>query len=118
VSVLPCDPKAPPVHTLLVVQGGHVAVNREVPEHDIVEVRDLDMDGDNEILLIGGLGDVTKARLVDTEDGNFEPLFDFGEVARGSCEGGTATGQSAVIKYRKTATGMEYKAEKKPKTCK
>jgi hypothetical protein len=118
VSVLPCDSKLTPVHTLLVLQSGKVVVSHEVPEHDIVEVRDLDMDGDNEILLLGGLGDVTKARLVDTEDGNFEALFDFGEVARGSCDNGAATGQSAVIKYRKTATSMEYKAEKKPKTCK
>ena len=117
VSVLPCDAKSPPVHTLLVLQGGHVALSHEVPEHAIVEVRDIDMDGDNEILLVGGLGDVTKARLVDTEDGNFEALFDFGEVARGGCESGVATGHSAVIKYRKTASGMEYKAEKKPKTC-
>jgi hypothetical protein len=117
VSVLPCEPRTAPTHTLLVMQGPKVLLKTEVPEHDVVEVKDVDMDGDNEILLIGGLGDVTKARLVDTEDGKFEALFDFGEVARGNCDNGIATGQSAVIKYRKTATGMEYKAEKKPKSC-
>jgi hypothetical protein len=118
VSVLPCDTKLAPKHTLLVMQGPKAVVTQDVPEHDIVEVKDLDFDGDNEILLVGGLGDVTKARLVDTEDGNFEVLFDFGEVARGNCENGVATGTSAMIKYRKTATAMEYKAERKPKKCK
>jgi hypothetical protein len=118
VNVLPCDTKSPPIHTLLVLAGGKVVLSHEVPEHDVVEVRDVDQDGDNEILLVGGLGEVTKARLVDTSGGTFEALFDFGEVARGSCENGSATGTSAVIKYRKTATSMEYRAERKPKTCK
>ncbi len=117
VNVVPCDDNKVAEHTLLVLQGGHVTVNEKVPEHDIVEVKDLDQDGDNEILLVGGWPPQIKARLVDTEDGKLETLFDFGEVAKGSCDGGTATGDSAVIRYRKGATSMEYKAEKKPKTC-
>ena len=117
VNVVPCDEKSGAIHTLLVLQGGHVNVNVPVPEYDIVEVRDLDQDGDNEILLVGGWPPQVKARLVDTEDGKLETLFDFGEIAKGSCDGGTPSGDSAIIKFRKSATAMEYKAEKKPKTC-
>lgn len=117
VSVTPCDEKSGAEHTLLVLQGGHVVVNEKVPEREIVEVRDVDQDGDNEILLLGGWPPQIKARLVDTEDGKLETLFDFGEIAKGRCEGGNATGDSAVIRYRKGGTSMEYKAEKKPKTC-
>ena len=117
VNIVPCDEKSGSMHTLLILQGGHVTVNEKVDEHDVVEVKDLDQDGDNEILLVGGWPPQVKARLVDTEDGKLETLFDFGEIAKGSCEGGAATGDSAIIRYRKGATSMEYKAEKKPKTC-
>ena len=117
VNIIPCDEKSGAEHTLLVLQGGHVNVNEKVAEHEIVEVKDLDQDGDNEVLLVGGWPPQVKARLVDTEDGKLETLFDFGEVAKGSCEGGAASGESAVIRYRKGATSMEYKAERKPKTC-
>ncbi len=117
VNIVPCDDKTPATHTLLIMQGGKALVNERIEEHDVVEVKDLDMDGDNEILLLGGWAPQTKARLVDTEDGKFETLFDFGEIAKGSCEGGTASGESAVVKYRKSAASMEYKAEKRPKTC-
>jgi hypothetical protein len=117
VNIVPCDEKSGAEHTLLILQGGHVNVNEKVSEHEIVEVKDLDQDGDNEILLVGGWPPQVKARLVDTEDGKLETLFDFGEVAKGSCEGGSATGESAVIRYRKGGTSMEYKAERKPKTC-
>ncbi len=117
VSIAPCDQKDGAVHTLLILQGGHVVMSEKVAEHDLVEVRDLDQDGDNEILLVGGWPPQVKARLIDTEEGKLETLFDFGEIAKGSCDGANATGDSAVIRYRKGATSMEYKAEKKPKTC-
>jgi hypothetical protein len=115
VNVTPCDAKVAPTHNLLVVKDGKALVNQAIPEDDIVSVKDLDLDGDLEILVI--TMDPPKARLVDTEDAKYEQLYDFGTLAKGSCEGGKPSGESADIKYRKTATGVTYKAETKPKTC-
>jgi hypothetical protein len=117
VNITPCDAKLPPTHNLIVTQGTKVKVNAPVPENDIITVKDLDIDGDNEIFILNVTGNSVKARLVDTEDGKFEQLNDFGEIANGSCEGGKATGTSALVKYKKIETGVTYKVEPKPKAC-
>jgi hypothetical protein len=117
VNITPCDEKLPPTHNLIVTQGTKVKVNQAIPENDIISVKDLDLDGDMEIFVLSVTNGSVKARLVDTEDGKFEQLNDFGEVANGSCDNGKATGTSALIKYKKTETGIGYKVESKPKSC-
>ncbi len=117
VNITPCDAKLPATHNLIVTEGAKVKVNAPIPENDIISVRDLDLDGDLEIFVLNVTGNSVKARLVDTEEGKFEQLNDFGEIANGSCEGGKPTGTSALVKYKKTETGVGYKVENKPKAC-
>jgi len=117
VNVTPCDTKLPATHNLIVTEGTKVKVNAPIPENDIISVKDLDLDGDLEIFVLNVNGGSVKARLVDTEDGKFEQLNDFGEIANGTCDGGKASGTSALVKYKKEATGVTYKVASKPKTC-
>lgn len=117
VNVVPCDTKLPATHNLIVTEGTKVKVNAPVPENDIISVKDLDLDGDLEIFVLNVTGGSVKARLVDTEDGKFEQLNDFGEIANGSCDAGKATGTSALVKYKKEPTGVTYKVQSKPKAC-
>ncbi len=117
VNITPCDAKLPPTHNLIVTEGTKVKVNAPVPENDIISVKDLDLDGDLEIFVLNVAGPSVKARLVDTEDGKFEQLNDFGEISNGTCDAGKASGTSALVKYKKTETGVTYKVEGKPKVC-
>ncbi len=115
-----CDPKQPETRRLIVTKKGDSTplVDKEVAEGVMVEVRDLDADGDNEILLMNETftnGErVTTARLIDTEDAKFELLYDFGEVARSPCKNG---GDAPVILYRMRGKSMDYKAEKRAAPC-
>jgi hypothetical protein len=115
-----CGSDAPDKHHLVILGDGKVEVDVEVPERMIAFVHDLDQDGDNEILLIGAHKDneavVFTARMVDTEDGHFDTLFDFKEISRSTCPDGGA--ESALIKYRISGTRIEYAAEKRARPCK
>jgi hypothetical protein len=120
VHTTPCAGGAPS-HHLVVAAGDNVLVNEAVVEDTMVEIRDLDLDGDNEIVLFAtlteGTATVVKARLVDTEDAHFETLFDFGEVHRNDCAGAGKAVSSSVLRYRVTAKTMEYNKEAKAGVC-
>ncbi|MBI5535654.1 MAG: hypothetical protein HY898_23185 [Deltaproteobacteria bacterium] len=108
-------------HRLVIMEGDKVVLDKEITEHTLVAVSDLDADGDNELLALSGKNaDATgtiSARLLDTEGGELQVLFDFGEVARTRCAGGKGTLQSARIVYRIQGTSMEYRAQKREKPC-
>jgi len=109
-------------HRLVIMTDNKVVLDKEITEHLLVAVKDLDADGDNEVLVVSGkktdpTGSIS-ARLLDTEGGEMQVLFDFGEVVRTQCVEGHGTLQSATIVYRAQGTSMEYRADKRQKPCK
>jgi hypothetical protein len=109
------------VHRLIVMAGDQVVLEKEIAEHALVAVKDLDADGDNELVVVSGKradpAGSFSARVVDTEGGQFAEMFDFGELAWTRCAGDKKNLQSARILYRIKGTSLEYKADKKQKPC-
>lgn len=108
-------------HRLVIMSADRVTADREITEHALVAVRDLDADGDNEIVVVSGkkadpAGSLS-ARVLDAEGGEVAEMFDFGELAWTRCAGGKASLQSATILYRKKGTSLEYKADKRQRPC-
>jgi len=108
-------------HRFVVMAGDALVIDQEVAEHSLVAVSDVDADGDNEVVLVGGSrGDATgsvTARLVDMEGGQFAEVYGFGEVARTRCPAGAGSLMSSRILYRKQGTSMEYKNERRERPC-
>ena len=105
-------------HHLVMFSGDKVALDAEVPEQMVAEVMDVDQDGDNEILLIGGSHDggafTLTARLVDTENGQLETLFDFKEIAKSTCPDGTAESPLGEVSRRGDTDGLRGGAAHTP----
>ena len=122
VTLTPCAAGAV-AHRVTVVGGDKVVANADVAESALYEVRDLDGDGANEILVVGTrwLKDgtvITTARLLSAEDGQIVPLYDFGPLSSSRCIGAPEDkAESAILTYRTTATGMEFHAEKRARGC-
>jgi hypothetical protein len=108
-------------HRLIVMSADKVALDKEITEHVLVAVKDLDSDGDNEIVVMSGRkadpAGSFSARVVDTEGGQLAEMFDFGELAWTRCAGDKKTLQSATILYRVKGTSLEYKADKRQRPC-
>jgi len=124
VTTSSCD--APPgqdndKHRLVVLAADKVIVEKEIPEHVLLAVKDLDADGDNEIVVVSGRKEDAagsySARVIDTEGAQFAEMFDFGELAWTKCAGNRKTLQSATILYRVKGASLEYKADKRQKPC-
>ena len=118
-NVKPCKPtpgKDEERHWLVVVNGGKVVVDFEVREHTLMQVTDVDEDGDSELLLISGdeTGETT-ARMVDIAGGILQPLYDFGTVSKGKCEGGAKDVMRAAVRYRVKPAGTEFQIDRKQK---
>lgn len=108
-------------HRFVVMADGVLVIDQEVTEHALVAVNDLDADGDNEVVLVSGHRDdptgSVSAKLVDTGGGQFEAIYDFGEVARTRCGGGKGTLSSSRILYRVKGSSMEYRNERRERPC-
>jgi hypothetical protein len=108
-------------HRFVIMDGDKVVLDKEVAEHTLVAVQDLDADGDNEVLLLSGHRDDAagsmSARLIDTEGGEFQELFDFGEVSTTRCTQQKRFLASGSIVYRKQGDSMEYKLVRRVLPC-
>lgn len=88
---------------------GRIVAQLALGEDTLVEVGDLDMDGDNELLVVGHAGGKTTARLLQADGGEIAAIYEF-----------TALGEtcgSAVLSYRLTARGLDFHADTKPQPC-
>ena len=109
---------------LVAIGGDKVTRSVDLPEAWIAGTTDVDGDGDNEIVAIGGsnAGGVISVtgRLLEISDPKLQVLFDWHEIAHSVCKGAPDDkAESATIQYRKNASGgMDYQAPKKPGKCK
>ena len=102
---------------LVVVGTDKISREVEIPERLIGAMTDVDNDGDNELVLVNGVG-VLNARLVELGDapaGSVAPVFSWPTLGTSDCAPG---GEQDVPKllYRSTS-GQEFNAERAKRPC-
>jgi hypothetical protein len=105
-------------HRLVIANEKGEKLTREVdvPEKMLVGMSDVDADGDNELVLVTGGGNI-EARLVELADapaGQLAPIFTWSSLGNADC----VDGQQDVPKllYRMT-DAPEYKADRAKRLC-
>ncbi len=103
------------VHKLLILD----AAGKAIREHDVNAsqiggITDLDLDGDNEIVVVSVAGALT-ARLVDVSDGDIKIVYEWAQLGSHDCVNGTQDAPKLV--YRKTDKSMDFHAEPSKRAC-
>jgi membrane dipeptidase len=99
----------PEGHLLALVGDHQVVAKLAVPEDTLVEVGDLDMDGDNELLVVGHQGAKTTARLLDADGAELAPVYDFSAMGEPCAR--------ATITYRLKGGGLEFHVDTQSQPC-
>ena len=96
-------------HRLVVLGADKVVASLDLPEDTLLEVGDLDMDGDNELLVVGHQGGKTTARLLDADGAQLVPVYEFSAMGDPCAR--------ATITYRLKGGGLEFHVETQTQPC-
>lgn len=103
------------VHRLLITGAdGKMVREHDVNASQIGGTTDLDLDGDNEIVVVSAAGALT-ARLVDVSDGDIKIVYEWEKLGSHDCVAGSQDAPKLV--YRKTDKSMDFQAEPAKKAC-
>lgn len=103
------------VHRLLITGAdGKMVREHDVNASQIGGTTDLDLDGDNEIVVVSASGALT-ARLVDVSDGDIKIVYEWTQLGSHDCVNGSQDAPKLV--YRKTDKSMDFQAEPAKKAC-